>query len=115
MEGAVKIMSFLNCENREFIKRHSKLGITSVVFSIIVYFFTLLSFLNISEWLQEHIKVLFYFLGGVQVLLMIGAVLLSLIDISKKESKKLLPIISIFLIGMLIFLQINALMYNYKL
>jgi hypothetical protein len=110
-------MDTLNYENGKVVKSHSKLGIISLISSCIVFFMSLISiFLPIlfpNEYMILHEnKVLFNILGVAQLLFMIGAVVFSLIDIQKNQSKKLFPVVSLVLIGILVFLTIKSLMNN---
>lgn len=110
-------MDTLNYENMKVVTSHSKLGVISLISSCIVFIMSLTSmflpmlFPNEYMILQEN-KVLFSILGMVQLLFMIVAIIFSLIDIQKKESKKLFPIVSLVLIGMIVFLTINSLIEN---
>lgn len=109
-------MGILRFDNEKIVRSNSKLGIISLILSIITILMSLCSLsypyaslihnsvvktiLESYGWLRQT-KVLFNILSVVQILVMIGAFVLSLIDLRKKDSKKIFSIISIILIAIL--------------
>ncbi|WP_125152652.1 hypothetical protein [Clostridium rectalis] len=113
-------MNILYSYNTKSIKKHSKLAIASLILSFITILITvwsispnytevlgssLVSIFSASFWWLKTQKTLFDIVGLLQLLSMFTAIVISINELYKVNTKKIIPIISLTLMSLLILLS----------